>query len=158
MSKKKKMRFLVLQGTHYHEKVRYDSRAEARKDRIIETDVDLVKSFGAERFRLLENEKPKPKAKDVTTPPPADVVDDEEESETDVDPDPDADTEENPDADVVIDADQDPVITLKAQHIGGGRYNVVKVFDGADTGVSAVNDETLSKEEAEALVEAGWEG
>ena len=149
MGKKKKMRFLLLQGYHYHEKVRYDSRAASRQDRIIETDVDLVKSFGAERFRLLENEKPKPK----TEPKTKDVVDDDEKTETDVNPDP----ESGEASDGGDGGDKDPVITLKAQHIGGGRYNVVKVVDGEDTG-ECVNDENLDKEEAESLVEAGWQG
>ena len=152
MGKKKKMRFLLLQGCHYHEKVRYDSRAESRQDRIIETDVDLVKSFGAERFRLLENEKSKPK----TEPKPEDVVDDNEDAETDVGLDPDSDKTAEAGG-VEEGGDQDPVITLKAQHIGGGRYNVVKVVDGEDTG-ECVNDENLDKEESESLVEAGWQG
>ena len=152
MGKKKKMRFLLLQGCHYHEKVRYDSKAASRQDRIIETDVDLVKSFGTERFRLLENEKSKPK----TEPKPEDVVVDDEKTETDVNPDPESgETTEAGDGE--DGEDKVPVITLKAQHIGGGRYNVVKVVDGEDTG-ECVNDENLDKEEAESLVEAGWQG
>lgn len=48
----------------------------------------------------------------------------------------------------VAPTDEAPALTLR--HVGGGRFNVIHPETG-----EAINDATLSKEEAEALIAAG---
>jgi hypothetical protein len=127
------MKFKLLAGRHSEGGKLYDATGRTRP--IIESERDLEAIFGREHFLrlpedgspVMEEEPEVLRPSNHKKPPPPP-------------PDPDEGKE----------------ITLQAVRRGRGRYDVVKVVDGEPTD-DCVNEEFLTRAQAEKMVEAGWQ-